>query len=79
MLPLSPVTDAATRIGQLSEPIEGPNVRRFFAVCARHADQPGGLPSYDDMRRRMENDQLENLARRFLRDIRRNAYVDIRI
>jgi peptidyl-prolyl cis-trans isomerase SurA len=66
-------------IGKVSEPFDLPNVRRFFAVCGRHADQPGGLPSYDDMRRRMENDQLENLARRYLRDIRRNAYVDIRI
>jgi peptidyl-prolyl cis-trans isomerase SurA len=65
--------------GQISEPMEAGNLRRFFAVCGRHADQPGGLPSYDDMKRRMENDQLENLARRYLRDIRRNAYVDVRI
>ena len=66
-------------IGQVSPPFDAGNVRRFFSVCARHEDQPGGLPSYDDMKRRMENDQLENLARRYLRDIRRNAYVDVRI
>ncbi len=66
-------------IGQVSDVFENGNVRRFFAVCGRHDEQPGGLPSYDDMRRRMENDQLENLARRYLRDIRRNAYVDVRI
>jgi peptidyl-prolyl cis-trans isomerase SurA len=66
-------------IGQLSEPVDMVNERRFFAVCGRHADQPGGLPSYDDIKRRMENDQLENLARRYLRDLRRNAYVDVRI
>jgi peptidyl-prolyl cis-trans isomerase SurA len=66
-------------IGQISDPMDLPNLRRFFAVCGRHAEQPGGLPTYDDMKRKMENDQLENLARRYLRDIRRNAYVDIRI
>jgi peptidyl-prolyl cis-trans isomerase SurA len=66
-------------IGQMSEPLDMVNSRRFFAVCGRHADQPNGLPSYDDIKRRMENDQLENLARRYLRDLRRNAYVDVRI
>jgi peptidyl-prolyl cis-trans isomerase SurA len=66
-------------IGQLSEPLDMVNSRRFFAVCGRHADQPNGLPSYDDIKRRMENEQLENLARRYLRDLRRNAYVDVRI
>jgi peptidyl-prolyl cis-trans isomerase SurA len=65
-------------IGQLSEPLDMVNSRRFFAVCGR-ADQPNGLPSYDDIKRRMENEQLENLAKRYLRDLRRNAYVDVRI
>ena len=66
-------------IGQLSPPLDMPNSRRFFAVCGRHADEANGLPSYDDIKRRMENEQLENLARRYLRDLRRNAYVDVRI
>ena len=65
--------------GKITDGFDAGNLRRFFAVCGRHADQPGGLPTYDDMRHRMENDQLENLARRYLRDIRRNAYVDVRI
>jgi peptidyl-prolyl cis-trans isomerase SurA len=64
-------------IGQLSEPFDLVNARRFFAVCGRHNDDAGGLPSYDDIKRRMESDQLENLARRYLRDLRRNAYVEI--
>ena len=66
-------------LGQLSDPLDVANARRFFVVCGRHDDQPGGLPSYDDMKRRMEGEQLENLARRYLRDLRRNAYVDVRI
>jgi peptidyl-prolyl cis-trans isomerase SurA len=66
-------------IGQLSEPLDLINARRFFAVCGRHNDEANGLPSYDDIKHRMEAEQLENLARRYLRDIRRNAYVDVRI
>ena len=66
-------------IGKLSDPIDMPNSRRFFAVCGRHADQANGLPSYDDIKRRMESEQLDNLAKRYLRDLRRNAYVDVRI
>jgi len=66
-------------IGQLSQPLDMPNSRRFFTVCGRHEEQANGLPSYDDIKRRMENEQLENLARRYLRDLRRNAYVDVRI
>ena len=65
--------------GELSDALDMVNERRFFAVCGRHADESGGLPSYDDIKRRMENEQLENLARRYLRDLRRNAYVDVRI
>ena len=66
-------------IGQLSDPLDMVNSRRFFAVCGRHEDQPNGLPSYDDIKRRMENEQLDNLSKRYLRDLRRNAYVDVRI
>ena len=66
-------------LGQLSEPLDMVNSRRFFAVCGRHAAEANGLPSYDDIKRRMENDQLENLSKRYLRDLQRNAYVDVRI
>jgi peptidyl-prolyl cis-trans isomerase SurA len=66
-------------IGQLSDPIDMVNSRRFFAVCGRHADQPNGLPSYDDIKRRMEAEQLDNLSKRYLRDLHRNAYLDVRI
>lgn len=66
-------------IGQISEPLDLVNARRFFAVCGRQADSAGGLPSYDDIKHRMESEQLENLARRYMRDLHRNAYVDVRI
>jgi peptidyl-prolyl cis-trans isomerase SurA len=64
--------------GQISEPLQDPNARRLFAVCGR-TDPTGGLPSRDDIRSRIENEQLENMARRYLRDLRRGAFIEIRI
>jgi len=64
--------------GQISEPIDTPKGRRFFAVCARTAGNAQGLPSADDIRRRMEEEQLELLARRQMLDLHRNAIIDIR-
>lgn len=63
--------------GTVSEPLEGPNFRRMFAVCGRH-DANGGLPSREEIRRRMEDEQLEIMARRYLRDLRRSAFIEIR-
>ncbi len=65
-------------IGTVSEPLEGSNSRRMFAVCARHEDT-GGLPSRDTIRRRMEDEQFEIMARRYLRDLRRSAFIELRI
>jgi peptidyl-prolyl cis-trans isomerase SurA len=64
--------------GQISTGIDSPKWRRFFAVCGKN-DNAGGLPSSDDIRRRMEDEQLEILARRRLRDLRRDAFVEIRM
>jgi len=65
-------------LGQISEPIDTPKGRRFFAVCGRTAGNAEGLPSADDIRRRMEEEQLELLARRQMLDLHRNSIIDIR-
>ena len=64
--------------GGLSAPVDGGNTRRLFAVCARE-DDSGGLPSRDAIRRRMEDEQMDVLARRYLRDLRRSAFIEIRM
>jgi len=64
--------------GRISEPIDTPKGRRFFAVCGRTAGNSDGLPSADDIRLRMEEEQLELLARRQMLDLHRNAIIDIR-
>ena len=46
-------------------------------VCERK-DPPGGLPSRDQITETLGQARLDALARRYLRDLRRSAYVDIR-
>lgn len=64
--------------GQLSQPQDQNNDRRLFTVCGR-IDPKGGLPSRDDIRTRLEDEQLDIMARRYLRDLRRAAFVEIRV
>jgi peptidyl-prolyl cis-trans isomerase SurA len=46
-------------------------------VCQR-TDPPGGLPTRDEISDQLARARLDALARRYLRDLRRSAYVDIR-
>lgn len=64
--------------GQISEPIDTAKGRRFFAVCGRGTGDSGGLPSADDIRRQMEDEQLQLLTRRYLLNLQSDAVIDIR-
>ncbi|MBF0560882.1 MAG: peptidylprolyl isomerase [Alphaproteobacteria bacterium] len=46
-------------------------------VCAR--DTPSDQPQREAIMRRLENDRVEMISRRRLRDLRRAAYVDVRL
>jgi peptidyl-prolyl cis-trans isomerase SurA len=61
--------------GQISEPIDGPKGRRFYAVCGRSQGNAEALPSADDIRHRMEDEQLELVVRRHLLNLHRGAVV----
>ncbi len=50
----------------------------ILMVCEREAS-PFALPSHDEMAALLMRDRLENLARRYLRDLRRAAFVDQRV
>ncbi|OIQ97931.1 chaperone SurA precursor [mine drainage metagenome] len=64
---------------QLSKPLVTPDARRYYVICEREDPQPGGLPSRDEIRQRLEDEHLEVEARRYLRDLRRSAFVEIRL
>lgn len=64
--------------GEMSEPLRLEDGLRFFIACDR-TDPVNGLPSRDEVRHRIESERVELLATRYLRDLRRAAFVEIRI
>jgi len=64
--------------GKISEPIDTQKGRRFFAVCARATGDAVELPSADEIRKRMEDEQLELVARHYVLDLHSYAIVDMR-
>lgn len=65
------------RIGEPSRPVTMPDGLRVFFVCDR--DKPEvDVPTYDDIAERLESQHLAMIARRYLRDLRRNAIIDYR-
>ncbi|HXP96368.1 MAG TPA: peptidylprolyl isomerase [Telmatospirillum sp.] len=63
---------------QVSTPLEENRSRRIFTVCGR-VDPKSGLPSRDDIRTRIEDEQLDIMAKRYIRNLRRAAFVEIRV
>ncbi len=63
---------------QISPPLRTPQGVVMLMVCEREAPAPE-LPSREQIQKRMELEKLDLLARRYLRDLRRAAFVDVRI
>ena len=64
--------------GQMSEALHLGNTYRFFIVCDL-TTASNGLPSREELRRRLEDERLELLAERYLRGLRRSAFVEVRL
>jgi peptidyl-prolyl cis-trans isomerase SurA len=65
-------------IGQLSEPLLGPAGVHLIMVCDRRGAVQSA-PQRDEIAERLESEQIDRLARRYLRDLRTQAFVDIRL
>jgi peptidyl-prolyl cis-trans isomerase SurA len=65
------------RAGQSSEPIRSGSTLVVLVACARD-EPPSGLPSKSDIEETLLRQRLELLSRRYLRDLRRQANVEIR-
>lgn len=63
--------------GQATTPIESPVGLQTFLLCDRTLTGPG-MPTFDQVENQLINAQLSMLARRWLRDLRRDATVEIR-
>lgn len=65
------------KVGQASRPLQGDGNLRIIMVCERK-DPPSNLPNRLDIQRMLAEQKIEVQARRFLRDLRQTAFVDIR-
>jgi peptidyl-prolyl cis-trans isomerase SurA len=73
------IRDAVLKLGvaEASKPLPLQGVVVVAMVCQRK-DPPGGLPTREEVSESLARERLDTLARRYLRDLRRGAYVDIR-
>ena len=81
MSELQPVfteTVAALPTGQPSEPLRTELGYHVLLVCER-SEANGGLPTRNEILATLEDEQFDLVARGYLRDLRRQAFVDIRI
>ncbi len=69
----------ALPIGRASAPLPYQGGVRFLMVCARDAEASTVSPDREAVRNAIAGRRMEMLARRYLRDLRRSAFVDIRI
>jgi peptidyl-prolyl cis-trans isomerase SurA len=67
-------------INKASVPINVGDALLVMMVCSREESTvKGGLPTRDVMRRTIEDERLEMMARRYMRDLRRAAFIDYRL
>ena len=63
-------------IGKASTPIRLQTGVQVLMVCER---QENVGPSREEIRRNIERERVDMLSRRYLRDLRRAAFVDLRV
>ncbi|HXE15942.1 MAG TPA: peptidylprolyl isomerase [Stellaceae bacterium] len=66
------------KVGEVSKPFPVQGGVGLVMLCARKDAAAPKLPTIDEVRYNIERQRLDVLARRYLRDLRRGAYVDIR-
>lgn len=63
--------------GRVSPPIDVAGAKLFVMICEREEDS--GLPSPNQVYSRLENEKLDTISRQRLRDLRRQALIDVRL
>jgi len=67
------------QVGQASQPIIQKNGVGVIMVCDKSTAGPAALPSRDEVAETLLRQRAETLARRYMRDLRRTAFVDVRV
>jgi peptidyl-prolyl cis-trans isomerase SurA len=71
-------TVSALKANEAAKPIRGDTGVVLVMVCARK-EPPSNLPSRDDISENLTRQRLDLIARRHLRDLRRAAFIDVRV
>jgi peptidyl-prolyl cis-trans isomerase SurA len=66
-------------IGKPSQPIMQKNGVGVIMVCGKSAPQSTTPPTREEVENTLMHQRLDTLARRYLRDLRQAAYVDVRV
>lgn len=65
--------------GEVSPPLRGPGGIHLLMVCERRGGETVSSLDRDEITQRLENERLERLARRHLRDLRSQAFIEVRL
>jgi peptidyl-prolyl cis-trans isomerase SurA len=65
-------------VGQVSAPVEGPSGIHLLMVCDRH-NPAVETPQRDQIAQQLQRERVDRLARRYLRDLRKDAFVEVRL
>lgn len=69
---------ATLQVGQPSKPLNIGNGAAVVMLCGQK-EPPSQIPTRDQLVDTLTRQRLDTLARRYLRDLRRSAYVDMRV
>jgi peptidyl-prolyl cis-trans isomerase SurA len=65
-------------VNQVSAPVQGPSGIHLLMVCDRREPQ-AATPQREQIAERLQRERVERLARRYLRDLRKEAFVEVRL
>jgi peptidyl-prolyl cis-trans isomerase SurA len=65
-------------VEQVSAPVQGPSGVHLLMVCDRREPQ-ATTPQREQIAERLQRERVERLARRYLRDLRKEAFVEVRL
>jgi peptidyl-prolyl cis-trans isomerase SurA len=69
---------ASLPVEQVSAPVQGPSGVHLLMVCDRREPQ-ATTPQREQIAERLQRERVERLARRYLRDLRKEAFVEVRL
>lgn len=64
---------------RVSQPVDMPEGLMVAMVCNREESTVIQMPTLEQVRRMIEDERMDMLTRRYLRDLRRQAFIDIRM